>query len=76
VIVGLHRPPRAERVEKLMEELMSLYTISDLDTLVEWYKDFETIHPFQDGNGRVGGVMVAAYSHSLHPDQGWLTVEQ
>lgn len=30
--------------------------------LVEWYKQFQTIHPFQDGNGRVGGVIVAVLS--------------
>ena len=76
VVVGIHRPPSVKEIGRLMSELENLYVISYLDTLIEWYKDFETIHPFQDGNGRVGGVIVAAYSHSLYPDSGWLTVEQ
>ena len=33
------------------------------EILLDWYSDFETIHPFQDGNGRVGGVVVAVYSN-------------
>ena len=76
VTVGRHRPPVAEAVDGLMLKLESIHTIMDVKTLTEWYWNFETIHPFQDGNGRVGGVIVAAYSHSLHPDRGWLTVEQ
>lgn len=28
----------------------------------EWYKAFQQIHPFEDGNGRVGGAIIAAAS--------------
>ena len=78
VIVGQHRPPAVEDVPKLMEELEDAYLgkITDLEVLKDWYSDFETIHPFQDGNGRVGGVIVAAYSHYLHPDKGYLAPNQ
>jgi len=76
VRIGLHHPPSVNQVEELMLKLEELYIISDIETLIEWYKDFETIHPFQDGNGRVGGVIVATYAHSLLPDKGWLAPNQ
>jgi fido (protein-threonine AMPylation protein) len=30
------------------------------DALTDYYRKLETIHPFQDGNGRVGGVIYTA----------------
>lgn len=76
VRVGLHYPPSKQKILDLMSELAGLYIIKDINDLIEWYKDFETIHPFQDGNGRVGGVFVAAYAHSFLPDSGWLAPNQ
>jgi hypothetical protein len=37
----------------------------DYDNLHEWYIAFQRIHPFEDGNGRVGGVVIAAASYVL-----------
>lgn len=76
VKVGLHHPPTFLAITNLMNKLESLYDISNTDDLIDWYKDFETIHPFQDGNGRVGGVIVAGHAHRMHPDKGWLAPEQ
>ena len=76
VRVGIHFPPRALAVPGLMNNLEQLYSITSVNDLLEWYKDFETIHPFQDGNGRVGGVVVAAYAQKLHPEKGWLAPNQ
>ncbi|KKL73459.1 hypothetical protein LCGC14_2074730 [marine sediment metagenome] len=78
VIVGQHRPPAVEDVPELMRELEGAYLgkITDLEVLKDWYTDFETVHPFQDGNGRVGGVVVAVFSHYLHPDKGYLAPNQ
>lgn len=74
VIVGLHRPPHYEMLDKYMDELEQVTPepfVSAVE-LVEYYHDMETIHPFVDGNGRVGGVIVAIYSHLLFPDNGYL----
>ena len=80
VTVGGHRPPDYTMIPKFMNELFSHYAerfrnplTFDAD-LIDWYHDFETIHPFEDGNGRVGGVTVARlgrrYSdHMLAPMQ-------
>lgn len=73
VIVGPHRPPPAAEVPRLMRELCDGRPITTLGELAAWFVDFETIHPFEDGNGRVGGVVVAALSRLLDKeDSGWL----
>ena len=76
VRVGIHHPPQFFDVAELTDELYAVYNIFSIEDLIEWYKDFETIHPFQDGNGRVGGVIVASYAHNLHPERGWLAPNQ
>ena len=78
VIVGSHAPPTYEQIPSLMDSLVQAYSGLDFGTslLEAWYTDFETIHPFQDGNGRVGGVIVAAFSNRLHPQKGWLAPNQ
>ena len=51
----------------LMQELeQETYEITNIESLLIWYYRFEQIHPFQDGNGRVGGIVVAAISQALN----------
>ena len=62
VRIGAFIPPSPDLLPRLMQNLETAYATTGLDTgmLASWYTDFETIHPFQDGNGRVGGIIVAA----------------
>ena len=65
VLVGNHRPPNAEMLEQLMTELAYYTAIEEQEDILDWYWDFETVHPFVDGNGRVGGIILAAVSKYL-----------
>lgn len=58
-----HIPPDYNSVKRLLSQLLYMYnntSISDIDTaLAQFHLDFEHIHPFQDGNGRTGRLLVA-----------------
>ena len=71
VIVGLHKPPPWQQVPRLMGELCEIYAELEPtpERIQEWYVDFETIHPYIDGNGRVGGVAVALMMLHNNPDK-------
>lgn len=56
-------PPVAERVESALADLASFMDRDDLPVLVLaaiTHAQFETIHPFSDGNGRTGRALLHA----------------
>ncbi|WP_082479547.1 Fic family protein [Agreia sp. Leaf283] len=60
---ALHVPPAPERVEPLMRDLLGYLNRDDVPALIQAsiaHAQFESIHPFTDGNGRVGRALVSA----------------
>ena len=62
VRVGTHIAPAPEHVEQLLDSLLVDYKGADsshfIDRVAHFHLEFERIHPFIDGNGRIGRVLL------------------
>jgi Fic family protein len=58
--VGMLETTLPEYVKDDMENLLLKYSIGNkrLEDILRFHVEFETIHPFQDGNGRVGRLIM------------------
>jgi len=62
VRVGTHIAPAPEHIEAMLESILTEYESSFPDYFLErianFHLEFEKIHPFCDGNGRIGRALI------------------
>lgn len=74
----VHLAPPADRVPELMFDLFKWLKESDVHPLIKscvFHYEFEFIHPFQDGNGRMGRLWQTAILKEWKEIFAWLPVE-
>ncbi len=74
----VHMAPPAKRVPELMGDLFEWLKKSDVHPLIKscvFHYEFEFIHPFQDGNGRIGRLWQTVILKEWKEVFAWLPVE-
>lgn len=59
-MIGMYHTVRPENIEAEMRQLLEWYSCQtvDIPVLAEFHARYESIHPFQDGNGRTGRLII------------------
>lgn len=60
---AIHVPPPPDLVPDLMDDLLRFANRDDLPTVAQAaivHAQFESVHPFTDGNGRIGRALISA----------------
>lgn len=74
----VHMAPPAKIVPELMGDLFTWLKTSDVHPLIKscvFHYEFEFIHPFQDGNGRIGRLWQTVILKEWKEIFAWLPVE-
>ena len=74
----VHLAPPADRVPLLMADLFNWLKTSDVHPLIKscvFHYEFEFIHPFQDGNGRMGRLWQTVILKEWKEVFAWIPVE-
>ena len=61
VRIGTHIAPAPEHIEIMLDNILSEFKYSSefiLKKIAKFHLEFENIHPFNDGNGRIGRVLI------------------
>lgn len=74
----IHMAPPASQVPRLINDLLAWLDKTDLNPLVAssvFHYEFEFIHPFSDGNGRMGRLWQTLILSKWRQELAWLPVE-
>lgn len=75
----IHAAPPAKFVPQLIADLFEWYTKSELHILIKsciFHYEFEFIHPFADGNGRMGRMWHTLLLSQWNELFAWLPIEE